>query len=606
MKPNTIEFRFAAAPTTTKPTQSLFHTSNFAINLVKASKTGYGHLEIIADGNNALTEQYQYFDGEFNTVMLRTYNTASDGMGWIHQLFTKKAEVDHVIWEASASIPTGSDYFTNSTFYIGGDSAIPFGQQFTGSIQEVKFYQTALSESTFDNHVRWPKAYNSNDPTDTFYDLTLRYSFDDPKNHNLDPVVTDTKANQTANPGVIPGTANNFDSEINYHPTTEEFSAITPLIGAGRFINNKVRLEDNEIAYGELSVGKRVEKSGFDRAPVDSAKLGIYFTPQDAINKDIVATYAGLDLLGYVGDPRDQFKGTYIDLDELNTFYWEKYKSRPDHNSFVRVLKNYDQSFFNQLKKLLPARSKPVIGTLLEPHILERYKYQWSPIEEERNDYQTELVRVTEPTFSSEYTYLVAPLQVTHVSGGEYLDYPVELDLGLWRKSRYFQQEPVIVTEESLLLPSSKHAQMGFSPGQYVGTGSLFVPGQVDDQQSIDIIWPVQDNPTYNESQYQTKRQVFEHISSSYDENIGTTYARLQHYTGSDGSLVLSKYHYVYDMYPGNWYLQYEELNNRWWYEGTLNTKDTTIDGKDPVEISFTNPNKLKATDQGPSKITVE
>jgi hypothetical protein len=607
MKPQTIEFRFAAAPTTTKATQSLFNTNNFAINLVKANKAGYGHLEIIDGANRALTEQYQYFDGEFNSVMLRTYNTASDSMGWIHELFTKKAEVDHVIWESSASIPTGSDYDTNSTFYIGGDASITFGQQFTGSMQEFKFYQTALSESTFDNHVRWPKSYNSNISTDTYYDLTLRYSFDNPKNHNLDTVVTDTKANQSANPGVIPGSAIGFDSEINYHSITEEYSAITPLLGAGRFINNKVRLEDNEIAYGQLSVGKRVEKSGFDRAPVDSAKLGIYFTPQDAINKDIVGTYAGLDLLGYIGDPRDKFADTYNDLDELNNFYWSKYTDRPDHNSFIRVLNNYDQSFFDQLKRLLPARAKPIIGTLLEPHILERYKYKWSPVGEERNDYQTHLNRVTEPTFSTAYpTYDTAILQVTSIEEAEYLDKFVELDLGLWNKSRYFQQTPVIVTEESLAGAGSKQAAMGFAPGIYKGTGSLFVPGQVDDQQSIDMIWPVQDNPTYNWSIFQTKRQVFEYVSSSIDDTGATTYRQYQYHTGSSGEKVLSKYHYVYDMYPGNWYLQYRELQSRIWYNGTMNTKDTTLDGKDPVEISFTNPNKLKTTDQGPSKITVE
>jgi len=603
--PQTIEFRFAAAPTDTKLTQSLFHVNGyFGINLVKGSKSQYGSLQIVDSSNNsANTEEYQYYDGEFNTVMLRV-SGSNDSL----QLITKKAEGDHVIWESSASINYTSDYQSAGTFYIGGDSSATFGQQFTGSVQEFKLYQTALSESTFNNHVRWPKSYNSNDPRRTYWDLTLRYSFDDPVNHALSTTVTDIKANQGSSPGpgVLPGTANNFDSEINYHSITEEYAAITPLIGAGRFINNKIRLEDNEIAYGQLSVGKRVEKAQFDRAPNDSPKLGIYFTPQDAINKDIVGTYAGLDLLGYIGDPRDKFKSTYSDLDELNKFYWEKYTSRPDHNDFIRVIKNYDQSFFDHLKSLIPARAKPVVGTLIEPHILERYKVKWQPLEEDRKDYQANLDRATHPTFSNDYIHYETTLQMTHMSESEYLTHVTELDLGMGEKSTYFQQTPVVVTDESLAGAGSKQAQQGFSPGIYAGTGSLFVPGERDDQQTVDMVWPVQDNPNYNWSRFQTKRQVFDHISESIGSNGEKTYTRLQYYTGSDGKVVISPYHYVYDLHQGNWLIQYREIQSEVWYKGTLNTKDTTIDGKDPVEITFTNPNKLKATDQGPSKITVE
>ncbi|KKK60012.1 hypothetical protein LCGC14_3028610, partial [marine sediment metagenome] len=257
---------------------------------------------------------------------------------------------------------------------------------------------------------------------------------------------------------------------------------------------------------------------------------------QDAINKDIVGTYAGLDLLGYMGDPRDKFNDSYRSLDELNNFYWEKYTSRPDHNSFIRVIKNYDQSFFDHLKSLIPARAKPVIGTLVEPHILERYKYKWSPLGEERNDYQTNLYKMAEPTFSSDYsTYDTAILQINNIEEAEYLTYIAVLDVGLAESSSY-----------------------------YVG-----------EQQVIDMVYPIQDNGLF---------EIVTYYSSS---NTSRKYK-------------------VTELLPGNWYLQYQELQSRIWYNGTKNTKDTTVDGKDPVEISFTNPNKLKATDQGPSKITVE
>ena len=44
----------------------------------------------------------------------------------------------------------------------------------------------------------------------------------------------------------------------------------------------------------------------------------------------------------------------------------------------MRLIKYYDQSLFKQIKKLIPARSKPSLGTVIEPNIFERPK---SPVQ---------------------------------------------------------------------------------------------------------------------------------------------------------------------------------------------------------------------------------
>ena len=38
------------------------------------------------------------------------------------------------------------------------------------------------------------------------------------------------------------------------------------------------------------------------------------------------------------------------------------------------LIKYYDQSVFKQIKKLIPMRSKPQLGTVIEPNIFERSK----------------------------------------------------------------------------------------------------------------------------------------------------------------------------------------------------------------------------------------
>ena len=42
--------------------------------------------------------------------------------------------------------------------------------------------------------------------------------------------------------------------------------------------------------------------------------------------------------------------------------------------AYMRMIRFYDQTIFDQLKALVPARSKPTFGTVVEPNIFERPK----------------------------------------------------------------------------------------------------------------------------------------------------------------------------------------------------------------------------------------
>jgi len=574
--PHTIEFRAASAPTynnpsssvglgDAKPTQSIVAADDWSINLIN-SGSGFGFFQFaINDGAqewSMKTDRYRYYDNEFNSVMLRYSSSA--GADDTLELWTKKAEGDTVVFYSSASLSMSAEmsgnFFAASTLYIGGETTVTnWGQNFTGSIQEFKMYQTALSESIWTNHVRWPKSYNSNTPKNTYTDLQLRYSFDDPKNHSSDATVTDVKANQHY---TNVGTANNFDNSINYTPRTEEFAALSPNIGGGRFINNKIRIENNEL-ISTLSPRQRSELGAYDRSPNDSPKLGIYFSPLDAINKDIIATFAGIDLAGEMGDPRDRFEDNYRDLKELQWEYWKKYTDRPQFNDYIRVIKQYDQSFFNQLKALIPARAKPVIGVLIEPNILERYKVKWYPVTKERNDYEANSIYPTNYVTQSWEKYdFDTTIKLAYSSASEYILYEAEVDMDLQGSSSY-----------------------------YVG-----------EQQFIPMVLPIQDTQT---GSFEIRR-VYTHVTSSVAANGATTYSRLVSWTEADGTKRYSSYYDVYDLNQHSWILEFRELQYNMWYGGTLNTIETTFDGKEPVEITYTNPNKLKATNTGPSRIIVE
>ncbi len=549
-KPQSIEVRFAAAPNTSSiSTHSLVHTDNWAIRLYATSSIpAGGFLEFTIGGTSVRTETYRYFDGEFHSVLLRTYDTSSTGVGWIHEIITKKSEADRIIFSTSASVPSHSDYELNSALYIGGDVPDTFGSQFTGSMQEYRLFQTALSQSTWDNHVRWPKSYNSNISIETTDEQVLRYSFDDPKNLGTDPIVPDVRLNIS---GANAGTAVNFDNEINFSPTTEEFAALTPQIGAGRYINNKIRIESAGLFYGELDPFRRVEKAAYDLAPIDSQRVGIYFTPLDVINRDIFATYAGLDLIGYIGDPQDIFKSRYDDLDVLNNAYFDKYPTKTDFNAFIRVIKNYDQSFFNQLKSLLPARVNATIGVLVEPHVLDRSRYAWKPLSQSRLDYSTTIPPAIEPSRSysgsrDDYTTLLMG-----VTGSfETQDMP--------------DYDTVIVTLN------------GSASNYFSGSDSV-----LDDQTVVFQVFPIQEASQSS--------GVVMSVTGSFTDSGSIGYP--------SGQTLLPQ--------SSSWVHEWWDLNTRI-YAGSFQTIDTTTDAGEPVEVWLTNPNKLIATTLGPSKLDVQ
>ena len=86
-----------------------------------------------------------------------------------------------------------------------------------------------------------------------------------------------------------------------------------------------------------LSPDVKNEQSSQDFAPIDSNKLGIYFSPTDVINEDIVHSIADLSLDDLIR-PRDEFKYSYKTLGSLQRDYFKRYNSQT--NNFFDYLRD--------------------------------------------------------------------------------------------------------------------------------------------------------------------------------------------------------------------------------------------------------------------------
>jgi hypothetical protein len=143
-----------------------------------------------------------------------------------------------------------------------------------------------------------------------------------------------------------------------------------PDLGASRYSTNKVRFESQELIQ-DLSSKNRSTKKAFDQSPTDSNRVGLFFSPTKELNIDIAKSFGGINLDNYIGDPSDFYKSNYKELDNLRNYYFKRFDCR-DIYAYINLIKLYEKSMFEDIKKMLPARVKATTGLLIEPHILER------------------------------------------------------------------------------------------------------------------------------------------------------------------------------------------------------------------------------------------
>jgi hypothetical protein len=128
----------------------------------------------------------------------------------------------------------------------------------------------------------------------------------------------DVSANQTYTQS---GSAHGFGGNNYFEAIEDKTNTMIPNHGPNRRMANKIRVENLCLSGSSagLSRTERWDRSSNDFSPIDSPKLGIYFSPVDVVNEDIMLSFANLDFNQYLGDPRDNFEN--IDLIHLLIHY---------------------------------------------------------------------------------------------------------------------------------------------------------------------------------------------------------------------------------------------------------------------------------------------
>ena len=305
---------------------------------------------------------------------------------------SETATIDLLITSQSSSIVPNTKYYTAISWLSG--SNINVGGQgssgISGSIDEVRIWGGALSESIVTSHTLNPDTIMGNDVYSSTTDLFFRSDFEYPKNRqsgsgdrfikNVAPFVTYTSSLDSNNKEIVVSgysgyaTASIFTTASSYpyhYDVYERFvTAEVPSIG---FVGkDKVRTEDITLT-GQLSYKQRATKKAYDRAPIDSNRLGLFFSPVKEINLDILRSLGPINIGDYIGDWRDEYgTDTYNDLDELRNYYFER--TQLNFDEYIKLIKSIDKSMFDMLDQVIPARANVSKGLLIEPSLLERSK----------------------------------------------------------------------------------------------------------------------------------------------------------------------------------------------------------------------------------------
>jgi hypothetical protein len=285
----------------------------------------------------------------------------------------------------SSSIAVGADnsYWVsaNKSFFATSSILNPTTHPaFSGSLQEIRYYNTRISESVFKDYVMNPLSIEGNGinsaPDQLIFRAALGSELDINTSSSIHPKVTGSY-NITSS---FDDNSNfYFNNTPSYFKNTEYFFLDQPAVGIKNRITDKIRSESDTLPSGSIlsPIRKLSQTTEASASYTDNINyLEVAFSPQNQINDDIIGQLGHFNIGDYIGDPAQRFSGNnYPDLNNLSEEYFKKYIKQYDLVDFVRLIKFFDNSLFKMIKDFIPARTSLASGLVIKQHLLERNKY---------------------------------------------------------------------------------------------------------------------------------------------------------------------------------------------------------------------------------------
>ena len=434
----TFEFNFSFDPSKTSTQGEVFRLANcsgsWALGALREKGEDWGKLFFsLADGagnvRTIMTDKAPIFDGKTYHAMVRK-NNLSPTLGYVssasmddypvkYDLYVQRGEDSRVTYFTSASVflsgSYNSSFRSGSQLYVGNyeqntSSIVNDPEAFFGNIDEIKVWEGVVDDDRFTNHTLYQNAYDMDTPQQMVAENLFRISFERPVDlydtgsatvtlNNL-AFRTDYPTFDAVNfPAFVapipkvqecdPGSGSVFPYQFTRKDTRQTVKI--PQYGANKFRSNKI----NYISQGlvsALSPTARATAPASRLVSTDANKLGVFFSPVEAQNMEIIKFFGDYPLTDLLGDPQDVYASSYRKFEKFKQIFYAQGFGAIDYQFFMNIVRFYfDKAMMKYMRSMVPARAKLVDGILIEPSILERPKIELKPIAQETIPQRTAL-----------------------------------------------------------------------------------------------------------------------------------------------------------------------------------------------------------------------
>jgi hypothetical protein len=669
--PNCIEFRILPASITSTP-QRLISASQWNLDLIQTTGS-FAKLELNFGGDASISSYVDepfisssvstyYFDTasyspyvygidlstgslgfpisleNYSNVAINRYNYA--GGTSLYEVWLGTSNGTRQTTFVSMSILTDDTQWESGNYIeVGSDG-------YSGNLDEFRLWTVPLQRSKFENHTLFPDAINGNDFDSSTEDLVFRLDFEYPKDRVADPFIKNVSIDTSYVGNTGFATASNFYSAptypYQYIPYDRTVTANVPSLGFN--VSNKIRFEEQTL-IGDLSYKTRATQKSFDRAPIDTNRLGLFFSPIKELNMDILKAFGDFNIDNYIGDFGDEYKSNYKQLDTLRHYYFERLDNR-DIYEYIRLIRYIDKSLFEVLSDLAPVRTNISKGLLIEPHYLERNKTRWDKPQSLRNDFETSIDTNKDVLLDAESIPKDATLdasEITNLSGdvsnntgvvdandviqleASNLSYNSNIDANdgilLEGSAPFYDLEIQCPTGASISgeADSFSFTEIGMDRDSLANAGyGLYAINGTGIVRSYDPLFGNYQTTGSRKSIFLVKQQYTQKINTQTEGYPTTPYGQVKY-----EKIAVTKYKYKVSSFPysgsieiGNDTVEVTALNGyfpthyiyknnlaegmkRSFWKGSVQNSTTTPDGLDPVETFTTNPNILRVAKTG-------
>ena len=388
-QPQTISSSYSPVP----PSQSIFQTDKGAILSLEYTGTAgisgsysgsivdpeyqYGTLRFYPSGSNGVSTSVYlpFFNGDWWSTMIHydydktySFNLYAANKSSDNQL------TQQIGFSANNSVSSDLNFWSGSITASFGKEIETY-EYFSGSLQEIKYFNSKISESVFNDYVLNPSSIEGNNINSSPNELAFRASLGGElftASYSIHPKVSGSWA-----------TTSSFENGSGYKvynpdyiTNVETISKNQVAVGIRTNTVDKILVVSSSLSDGDVLSPYRSIQQTQNLTPrdPDARYVEVALSPQNQINEDIISQIGYFNIGEYIGDVREMDKdGTnYPALDRLRDSYFEKYIKSYNLVDFIRLIKFFDNSLFKMIKDFTPSNVSLTAGVVVKQHILER------------------------------------------------------------------------------------------------------------------------------------------------------------------------------------------------------------------------------------------